>query len=107
MANTIPLISAMPAMGGGAQSPDDLASASPIFQALLSGSGGPQGLQNVNSMAASNPAFGNALSLMSPGGGLSPMQAQQFGPLFALMMSLQGGQTPGQQTTGLMPGMGQ
>lgn len=94
----IPLISALPqfaSQGGGAngpqQVPDDLAAASPILQALLQQTGGAQGTQNVNSLVAANPQFGQALSFMSPGGGLNPGQAQQFGPLFALMMSLQGG----------------
>jgi hypothetical protein len=88
---------------GGTQVPDDMAAASPILQALLSSTGGGAGLQNTDSLIAANPAMGNALSLMSPGGGLSPQQSQQFGPLFALMMSLQGG--TGQQPPPT-PGMG-
>lgn len=76
---------------------DEQIASNPILEALLSQTGGTQGLQNVNSMAAANPQFGNALSQMSPGGGLNPQQASQFGPLFALMMSLQGG-GGGQQT---------
>lgn len=95
--STVPLISAMPQFGAAAKAPDDLASASPVLQALLSQTGGTSGMQNVNSMAAMNPQMGQILSLMSPGGGLNPQQASQFGPLFAMMMSLQGGGsgTPG------------
>jgi hypothetical protein len=81
---------------GAPQASDEQVASNPILEALLSQTGGQQGLQNVNSMAAANPQFGDALSQMSPGGGLNPQQASQFGPLFALMMSLQGG--GGQQT---------
>ncbi len=99
--SSVPIISALPEFGGG-RAPDDLAAASPVLQALLSQSGGPKGLQNVNSLAASNPQFGQILSLLSPGGGLSPQQASQFGPIFALMMALQGGTG----TPGMAKGMG-
>jgi hypothetical protein len=101
MTSAIPLISAMPQFSESAKAPDSLAAASPIFQALLSQSGGPQGLQDVNSLASAQPQFAPALSLMSPGGGLNPQQASQFGPLFGLLMSLFGG---GQQQP--TPGMG-
>ena len=88
-----PLISALPQFDQPSNN-DATASASPIFQALLSQTGG--NLSNVDSLAASQPGFGNALSLMSPSGGLSPQQGAQFGPLFSLIMSLMGGQqTPG------------
>jgi hypothetical protein len=93
-----PLISALPQFGnlqGGNANNDALASSSPIFQALLQSTGG--NLSNVDSLAASNPGFGSALSFMSPGGGLSPQQGAQFGPLFGLIMSLMGGQQGGQQ----------
>lgn len=80
----------MPGMGGGPQVPDDLAASSPILQALLGSTGGPTGAQNTDSLIAANPALGSALSFMSPAGGLNPQQSSQFGPLFALMMSLQG-----------------
>jgi hypothetical protein len=90
----------MPGMGGGPQVPDDLAAASPILQALLSQTGGQQGLQNTDSLISANPAMGQALSFMSPGGGLSPQQSQQFGPLFALMMSLTGNVQPTPGTEG-------
>ena len=73
------------------QIPDDLIAGSPILQALVGSTGGQTGLQNTDSLIAANPAMGQALSFMSPAGGLNPMQSQQFGPLFALMMSLQGG----------------
>jgi hypothetical protein len=102
-AGNIPLISAMPGMGGGTQVPDDLAASSPIFQALLGSTGGQAGLQNTDSLIAANPAMGQALSFMSPGGGLNAQQSSQFGPLFALMMSLQGQtgqQQPGPQGMG-------
>lgn len=91
--SSIPTISAMPQFSGGAPQ-DNLAAASPIYQALLAQTGG--NLQNVNALAASQPSFAPALSLMTPGGGLNPVQASQFGPLFGLMMSLwgQGGQRP-------------
>jgi hypothetical protein len=91
---SVPLISALPQFNAGLAAPDDLAAASPIYQALLAQTGG--NLQNVNSLAASQPNFAPALSLMGPGGGLNPAQASQFGPLFGLLMSLwgQGGQTP-------------
>lgn len=99
--STVPLISALPQFGEAVKTPDSLASASPIFQALLSSVGGGKGLQNVNSLAAANPQFGSSLSMMSPGGGINPQQAAQFGPLFGLLMSLFGG---GQQQP--TPGMG-
>jgi hypothetical protein len=96
--STTPVPFASLAGNTSSQIPDDMASASPILQALLSQSGGQQGLQNTDSLVAANPFMGQALSLMSPGGGLSPQQSQQFGPLFALMMSLNGGQpNPGGQ----------
>jgi hypothetical protein len=91
--STAPLIAALPQFGGGQGSQDQLVASSPVYQALLSQTGG--NLQNVNSLAASQPGFGQALSLMSPGGGLNPAQANQFGPLFGLLMSLYGQQTPG------------
>lgn len=87
----IPLISAFPQFGGGSPAPpDDLAAASPAVQSLLSGTGGQLG--NTDAMGAANPHLGALMSLMSPPGGLSPDQASQFGPIFALMMALQGGQ---------------
>lgn len=86
-----PLISAMPQFGG-AGTKDDLVSATPALQNLLSQTGGLAGTQNVDALGASSAQFGNMLSLMSPGGGLSPSQASQFGPLFALLMGMQGGQ---------------
>lgn len=99
MTSAVPIISALPQFNSQ-KPPDSLAAASPVLQQLLSSSGGTSGLQNVNSLAASNPQLGQILSLMSPGGGLSPQQAAQFGPVFALLMALQGGGgTP-------MPGMG-
>lgn len=67
---------------------DDLIAANPAFQSVMSQTGGQP---DVNSLAASNPQLGSLFSLMSPGGGLNPQQAQQFGPIFALLMSLQGG----------------
>ena len=92
--SSVPIISALPQFGGGqGTSQDQLASSSPVYQALLAQTGGD--LQNVNSLAASQPGFGQALSLMNPGGGLNPAQANQFGPLFGLLMSLYGQQTPG------------
>lgn len=87
----IPLISAMPQFSSAATPPDDLTAASPNLQALLSQMGGPQGTHNLDAMGASSPQFGQMLSLMSPGGGLNPQQASQFGPLFALLMGMQGG----------------
>lgn len=93
---SVPIISAFPQFGGS-KAPDDLAAASPVLQQLLTQTGG--NLTNVNSLSASNPQLGQLLSLMSPGGGLSPQQAAQFGPVFAMLMALQGGGTP-------MPGMG-
>ena len=57
----------------------------------MQSTGGMKGAQNVNALGASNPEMGNMLSMMSPSGGLNPQQASQFGPLFALLMSLQGG----------------
>lgn len=92
MTSSIPIVSAMPQFSAAGNSNDQLASASPIYQALLSQTGGDLG--NVNSLAASQPSFAPSLSLMSPGGGINPGQAQQFGPLFGLLMSLygQGGQ---------------
>jgi hypothetical protein len=98
---SIPLISAMPQFGQAPVSQDDLASASPMYQALLAQTGG--NLQNVNALAASQPSFAPALSLMTPGGGLNPSQAAQFGPLFGLLMSLWGQNGQTQQPT---PGMG-
>jgi len=91
--SSVPLISALPQFGQ-AQPNDPLAAASPIFQTLLSQTGG--NLTNVNSLAASNPQFGNALSLLGPPGGLNQQQSAQFGPLFGLIMSLFGGQGAGQ-----------
>lgn len=88
---SIPLIAALPQFSSSGNSPDDVAASSPALQALLSQTGGWQGTQNPNSLAAANPQMGNLLSLMSPPGGLNPQQANQFGPLFALLMSLQGG----------------
>lgn len=82
-----PLIAVLPQFRN--QTQDATANSNPIFQALLSQTGG--NLTNVNSLAASQSGFGNALSLMSPGGGLSPQQGAQFGPLFSLIMSLMGG----------------
>jgi hypothetical protein len=94
--STVPLVAALPQFSE-AKPPDDLASASPVYQALLAQTGGSLG--NVNALAASNPQFAQMLSLLSPGGGIGPGQAQQFGPLFGLLMSLSGGEkqpTPGQ-----------
>lgn len=85
-----PLISGLPQFGAAAP-PDDLVSASPGIQSLLSSVGGPHGLGNLDAMAAANPQMGSLMSLLGPAGGISPQQAQQFGPIFALMMSLQGG----------------
>jgi len=94
--SSIPLISVMPGLGAST-APDDLVSGSPILQALLSGTGGMKGLENVNSFGAMSPEMGQALSFMSPGGGLNPQQASQFGPMFGLLMSLMGnGQQGGQ-----------
>jgi hypothetical protein len=95
MTSSVPIISAMPQFGGGSPT-DQLASASPIYQALLSQTGG--NLHNTDALAASQPGFANSLSMMSPAGGLSPQQSSQFGPLFGLLMSLWGGgqPTPGQ-----------
>jgi hypothetical protein len=89
---SIPIISALPQFSGAGNSNDSLAAASPVYQALLAQTGGNLG--NVNELAASQPNFAPSLSLMSPGGGINPMQSQQFGPLFGLLMSLygQGGQ---------------
>lgn len=81
-------IGAIP-MFGQSTPPDDLISSNPIYQALLSSTGGQP--NNLDAMASSNPQYGAALGLMNPGGGLNPQQAQSFGPLFALLMSLQGG----------------
>lgn len=94
---SIPLVAALPQFSQAAAPQDDLISASPIYRALLSQTGGTTGMQNVNKLGALNPQWGQMLSFMSPGGGIGPQQAQQFGPLFALLMSLQGG--------GAMPGM--
>ena len=88
---SIPLVAALPQFSQAQSQQDDLVSASPIYRALLSQTGGTTGAQNVNSLGALNPQVGNMLSLLSPGGGIGPQQAQQFGPLFALLMSLQGG----------------
>lgn len=101
MTPSVPIISAMPQFSGAGNSNDQLAAANPIYQALLSQTGGD--LQNVNSLAASQPNFAPSLSLMSPGGGINPGQAQQFGPLFGLLMSLygQGGQQPQPGSGGL------
>jgi hypothetical protein len=77
----------MPQFSGQAPQ-DDLAASSPVYQALLAQTGGDLG--NVDSLGASQPSFAPALSLMSPGGGLNPAQAMQFGPLFGLLMSLSG-----------------
>lgn len=93
--STVPLISALP-QSNSASAPDDLTAASPMLQALLAQTGGTKGLQNTDSLGALNPAMGQALSFMSPGGGLSPQQASQFGPMFGLLMSLMGGQQGGQ-----------
>ena len=101
---SIPLISAMPQFGGPPVAQDDLAAASPIYQALLAQTGG--NLQNVNSLAASQPSFAPALSMMTPGGGLNPQQASQFGPLFGLLMSLMGPGSQGQPAQQPQPGMG-
>lgn len=91
----------MPQFGGPPVAQDDLASASPVYQALLAQTGG--NLTNTDALAASQPGFANSLSLMSPGGGLNPAQSAQFGPLFGLLMSLYGQQ--GQQQTP-QPGQG-
>lgn len=93
--SAVPIISALPQFSAN-RSPDDLAAASPVLQQLLAGTGG--NLTNVNSLAASDPQLGQMLSLLSPSGGLSPQQAAQFGPVFAMLMALQGGgaPTPGQ-----------
>jgi hypothetical protein len=99
MATSPSMIGALPQFSG-LTPPDDLAAASPTLQSLLTSSGGPSGLKNVDSMAAANPQLGQILSLMSPGGGLNQSQAAQFGPLFALMMSLQGGGQPTPGTGG-------
>ena len=88
---SIPLIASLPQFSSQANQPDDLASASPGLQALLSQTGGWQGSQNVDAMAASNPQWGSVFSQMTPPGGLNPQQAGQFGPLFQLLMGLQGG----------------
>lgn len=93
----IPIISALPQFSG-TQSNDALASASPIYQALLSQTGGYLG--NTDALAASQPGYASSLALMSPGGGLNPAQAQQFGPLFGLLMSLYGQQGQQQPTPG-------
>jgi len=91
----LPLISAMPQFGKESVPQDDLVTASPIYQTLLGMTGGQAG-QNADMTAASNTQFGQALSFLQPGGGLNPQQAGQFGPLVALMLSLQGGgMTPG------------
>ena len=58
------------------------------MQALLSGTGGMKGLENVNSFGAMSPEMGQALSFMSPGGGLNPQQASQFGPMFGLPVTV-------------------
>lgn len=92
MTTPVPLISAMPQFNPGTR--DDLAASSPVYQALLAQTGGKLG--NVNSLAASQPSFAPGLALMGPGGGLNPAQASQFGPLFSLMMALQGGGQMGQ-----------
>lgn len=86
---SIPLVSALPQFGGGG-SQDSLFTAVPALQNLVSSTGGPQGLGNVNSLAAANPQMAAILSLMSPPGGLNPQQAQQFGPMFGLIMALNG-----------------
>lgn len=69
---------------------DDLIASNPIYQTLMASTGGQP--NNLDAMAASNPQFGAALGLMGPGGGLNPQQAQSLGPIFALLMSMQGGQ---------------
>jgi hypothetical protein len=98
--SSVPLIAALPQFNQ-TQTPDSLAASSPILQSLLANTGG--NLTNVDSLAASQPGFAQALSLMSPSGGLSPQQGAQFGPLFGLIMSLMGGGQQQQQPT---PGMG-
>jgi hypothetical protein len=90
--SSIPIISAMPQFGSSSVAPDDLAASSPVYQSLLAQTGG--NTQNLDAMAAMNPQLGNMVSLMSPGGGLNMQQASQFGPLFAMLMSLQGGGMP-------------
>ena len=89
--SSIPIISALPQFGG--QQNDMLASASPIYQALLSNTGG--NLSNVDELAASQPGFAQSFSMFSPSGGISPQQSSQFGPLFGLLLSLFSGQQPG------------
>ena len=97
MTGDIPLISALPQFSGAPVAQDDLASSSPMYQALLAQTGG--NLRNTDALAASQPGFAPALSLMTPGGGLNPAQSAQFGPLFGLLMSLwgQGGTPPAGQ----------
>lgn len=93
MTNSVPIISALPQFGGAPVAQDDLAASSPIYQALLSQTGGD--LSNTDALASSQPNFAQSLSLMSPSGGLNPSQSAQFGPLFGLLMSLYGGQQGG------------
>jgi hypothetical protein len=93
-ATSIPIISAMPQFGGPPVAQDDMAASSPIYQALLAQTGG--NLHNTDAMAASQPGFGNSLSMMAPPGGLNPAQSAQFGPLFGLLMALNGQQGQGQ-----------
>ena len=87
--SSIPIISALPQFGAPVAQ-DDLAAASPIYQALLAQTGGNLG--NTDALAASQPNFAQPLALM--GGGLNPQQSAQFGPLFGLLMSLYGQQAP-------------
>jgi hypothetical protein len=100
--SAIPIISALPQFGGPPVAQDDLAASSPVYQALLAQTGG--NLQNTDALAASQPGFGNSLSMMTPAGGLNPAQSAQFGPLFGLLMSLYGQQGQGQPQP--QPGQG-
>lgn len=89
---SVPLISALPQFNPQGQGNDLLAASNPMFQQLLTAAGGNLG--NIDALSSSQPGFGSQLSLMSPAGGINPQQAQQFGPIFGLLMSLMGGQQP-------------
>lgn len=80
----------MPQFSQTPTSPDDLAVNYPGIQALLSQTGGWRGTQNVDALAASHPQFGQLMSMFQPAGGINPQQAANYGPMFALLMGLQG-----------------
>lgn len=85
-----PLTAALPQFGQGDSNDTALAAASPSVQALLSSAGGPEGFQNTNALAASNPQIASLLAMLAPPGGLNQQQQTQFGPMFGLLMGLNG-----------------